>query len=188
MAIQKDSTEPSADDEPAPAAPPDVEAEEAAAKQALEKALGRGDEARDLPRDVGETDTPTQLGYKRFVYAAYFGGAIGVAFLGSKIGSLVWYRLSQWKPGWGLGEPKDEIIMSISAALGGALAVYYWRKKTARTYIEEVAQELSNVTWPSRKEVINSTGVVVFTTLFATAFFALMDQFWRFVTDKIYSF
>ncbi len=135
-----------------------------------------------------QTDAPTQLGYKRFVYAAYFGGAIGVAFLGSKIGNLIWYRLSQWKPAWGLGEPNDEMIMVVSAALGAGLAVFYWRKKSARTYIEEVAQELSNVTWPSRKEVINSTGVVVFTTLFATAFFALMDQFWRYVTDKIYSF
>jgi hypothetical protein len=29
---------------------------------------------------------------------------------------------------------------------------------------------------------------VVFTTLLATAFFALMDQFWRAVTDQIYKF
>jgi preprotein translocase subunit SecE len=44
------------------------------------------------------------------------------------------------------------------------------------------------VTWPSRKEVTNSTTVVLLTTLFATAFFALMDKFWNYVTDHIYSF
>ena len=57
---------------------------------------------------------------------------------------------------------------------------------TDATY--EVAEELSKVTWPSRKEVTNSTTVVVLTTVFATVFFALMDRFWGFVTDKIYTF
>ena len=68
------------------------------------------------------------------------------------------------------------------------LAIYYWRKATARQYANEVAEELSKVTWPTRKEVMNSTTVVVLTTIFATVFFALMDQFWKYVTDKIYSF
>jgi preprotein translocase subunit SecE len=68
------------------------------------------------------------------------------------------------------------------------LALRYWRKPEARSYVEEVAHELGAVTWPSRKEVTNSTMVVVFTTLLATAFFALMDQFWRAVTDQIYKF
>jgi preprotein translocase subunit SecE len=67
-------------------------------------------------------------------------------------------------------------------------ALYYWRKPTSRQYANEVAEELSKVTWPSRKEVTNSTTVVLFYTLFATVFFALMDQFWKYVTDKIYSF
>ena len=67
------------------------------------------------------------------------------------------------------------------------VALYYWRKPEARQYANEVAEELSKVTWPSRKEVTNSTTVVVLNTLFATVFFALMDQFWKYVTDKIYS-
>ena len=111
-----------------------------------------------------------------------------IAFLLSKIGNLAWYRVSQWKPQWGLGDPKDELIMGVGAVIGAMVALYYWRKKKARQYIEEVAEELSKVTWPSRKEVTNSTAVVVFTTLSMTVFFALMDQFWRYVTDKIYSF
>jgi preprotein translocase subunit SecE len=143
------------------------------------------EEPKDEPRDAA---APAQLGHKRFVYAGYMGGAIGIAFLISKIGNVAWYRLSQWKPQWGLGDPKDELIMAAGALIGGAVALYYWRKKKARQYIEEVAEELSKVTWPSRKEVTQSTMVVVFTTLVMTVFFALMDQFWRYVTDKIYSF
>ncbi len=156
--------------------------------------LGRGEVRDDADPEAaagaeGEEDpaaAPMQLGYMRFVYAAYMTGAMVVAFLVAKIGHVSWYRLGQWKPE--LGEPRDEILYAAAAVIGIGTAVYYWRKPDARQYANEVAEELSKVTWPSRKEVTNSTTVVVITTLFATVFFALMDQFWKYVTDKIYSF
>lgn len=130
--------------------------------------------------------TPMQLGYTRFVYAAYMAGAMLVAFLTAKAAHVAWYRLGQWKPE--LGEPRDEIVYVAAGIIGVMVALYYWRKPESRQYANEVAEELSKVTWPSRKEVTNSTTVVLFYTLFATGFFYLMDQFWGFVTDKIYSF
>ncbi|MFO0738919.1 MAG: preprotein translocase subunit SecE [Labilithrix sp.] len=137
-----------------------------------------------------ETDdgvaVPVQLGYQRYVYAAYMAGALIAAFLFAKIGHASWYRLGQWKTE--LGEPKDEYVFPVAGLLGVIVAIYYWRKADARKYADEVAEELSKVTWPSRKEVTNSTTVVVLTTLFATVFFALMDRFWAFITDKIYTF
>ena len=142
---------------------------------------GRKDEAERLA-----AATPMQLGYVRFVYAAYMAGAMLVAFLVAKAGHVAWYRLGQWKPE--LGEPRDEVVYLIAGVVGVAFALYYWRKPESRQYANEVAEELSKVTWPSRKEVTNSTTVVLFYTLFATVFFALMDQFWKYVTDKIYSF
>lgn len=148
---------------------------------AAEKSDASEDEAAD--DDVG---VPVQLGYQRYVYAAYMAGALLAAFLFAKIGHASWYRLGQWKTE--LGEPKDEYVFPVAGALGIAFAIYYWRKPDARKYADEVAEELSKVTWPSRKEVTNSTTVVVLTTLFATVFFALMDRFWSFVTDKIYTF
>lgn len=131
-------------------------------------------------------NTPVQLGYQRYVYAAYMAGAMFVAFLAAKIGHLAWYRLGQWKAE--LGEPKDEIIYPIAAVVGVLVAIYYWKKPDTRQYTNEVAEELSKVTWPSRKEVTSSTTVVVITTVFATLFFALMDRFWGYITDQIYSF
>ena len=129
---------------------------------------------------------PMQLGYQRYVYAAYMAGALISAFLFAKIGHAVWYRLGQWKTEF--GEPKDEFVLPVAGLLGVAVAVYYWKKPDTRKYADEVAEELSKVTWPDRKEVTNSTTVVVLTTIFATVFFALMDRFWGFVTDKIYTF
>jgi preprotein translocase subunit SecE len=155
-------------------APAQAEADATEASDAEEKA------------DAEESNAPVQLGYQRYVYAAYMAGAMLVAFLAAKIGHASWYRLGQWKPE--LGEPKDELVYPVAAVVGILVAIYYWRKADARQYADEVAEELSKVTWPSRKEVTNSTTVVVLTTIFATVFFALMDRFWGFITDKIYTF
>ena len=133
---------------------------------------------------AGPVAAPTQLGHKRFVYAAYFAGAIGIAFLLSKVTTIAWGRLAVWKPM--LGEPRDDILMPASAILGAAAALYYWRRTRARELAEQVAEELSKVTWPSRQEVTNSTFVVIVATLVSTVFFALMDRFWGFVTNLVY--
>jgi preprotein translocase subunit SecE len=136
-----------------------------------------------------EAGTPLQLGYQRYVYAAYMAGALIVAFLVAKTGHATWTLIGKWKPDLGpWSEPQDEILTALGGVVGIVVAVYYWRKASARQYANEVAEELSKVTWPSRKEVMNSTTVVVLTTIFATVFFALMDQFWKYITDQIYSF
>lgn len=133
---------------------------------------------------AAEALAPNQMGNTRFVYGAFFAGAILVGFLATKIVSAAWHKLSTYKPQF--GEPRDEFLYPISAAIGIGVALYYFRKPSARQYAEEVASELGKVTWPSKKEVTNSTTVVVVTTIAATIFFALLDQFWRFITDKVY--
>ena len=78
------------------------------------------------------------------------------------------------------------MIVPIAALIAVLVAVRYWRDLKVRTMAEEVAEELTKVTWPTRDEVINSTSVVIVTTIFATVFFALMDQFWLWVTQHVY--
>jgi preprotein translocase subunit SecE len=128
--------------------------------------------------------TPTQLGPRRFVYAAYFAGAIGIAFLMSKLLNFAWLRLQSWKPV--VGEPRDEVVMPLSAIIGATVALYLWHRTRARELAEEVAAEMSKVSWPTRTEVTNGTFVVIVTTVISTVFFALMDKFWGFVTNLVY--
>jgi preprotein translocase subunit SecE len=128
--------------------------------------------------------SPTQLGAKRWVYAAYFAGAIAIAFLMSKVIGFAWYKLQSYKPA--IGEPRDEIVMPVSALIGALAAVYYWYRTRARELAEEVAAEMAKVTWPSRDEVTNGTFVVIVTTIVSTVFFALMDKFWGFLTNLVY--
>src|SRR5258708_18357049 len=56
--------------------------------------------------------SPMQLGTRRFVYAAYFAGAIAIAFLGSKVFDFAWIKLQSYKPV--IGEPRDEVVMPAS--------------------------------------------------------------------------
>lgn len=140
--------------------------------------------AKDADEDEG-APMPTQLGHKRFVYAAYLAAGIGIAFVSHKLIDYAWYKLHDWKPD-SLPEAQDEVSVSIALVLAVGVTLYYWRQAKARVLVEEVAEELTKVTWPTRQEVTSSTTVVIITTLLATVFFALMDQFWLWVTKHVY--
>jgi preprotein translocase subunit SecE len=140
-------------------------------------------EPSDEEHDVSPV-APTQLGARRFVYAAYFAGAIGIAFIASKALDFAWNKVQNYQPS--IGEPRDEIVMPLAGAIGAGAALYYWFRTRARQLAEEVAAEMSKVTWPSRAEVTNGTFVVIVTTVVSTVFFALMDKFWGFVTNLVY--
>ncbi|MBP0466893.1 MULTISPECIES: preprotein translocase subunit SecE [Neoroseomonas] len=43
-------------------------------------------------------------------------------------------------------------------------------------YIREVRQEVSRVTWPSRKETLVTTGLVLAMSALAAVFFLVVDQ------------
>ena len=49
-----------------------------------------------------------------------------------------------------------------------------------------LVKDTPKVTWPSKKEVTNSTMVVIAASTFATVFLALLDRFWGFVTNLVY--
>ncbi|CAM4004261.1 preprotein translocase subunit SecE [Geobacillus sp. FSL K6-0789] len=42
-------------------------------------------------------------------------------------------------------------------------------------FFKEVVRELKKVSWPSRKELVNYTGIVLATVAFFTIFFAVVD-------------
>ncbi|HHH27256.1 MAG TPA: preprotein translocase subunit SecE, partial [Polyangiaceae bacterium] len=50
-----------------------------------------------------------------------------------------------------------------------------------------VAEQLNKVKWPTRKEVSQNTVVVMIATAIITTYLTLLDRFWGFVTNLIYS-
>ena len=49
-------------------------------------------------------------------------------------------------------------------------------KTNAAEFLQQVRQEMSRVTWPTRKETLVTTGMVFVMVFIAAAFFFLVDQ------------
>jgi len=49
-------------------------------------------------------------------------------------------------------------------------------KTNAAEFVQQVRQELTRVTWPSRKETLVTTGMVFLMVVIAAAFFFIVDQ------------
>ncbi len=52
-------------------------------------------------------------------------------------------------------------------------------------YLQDVRTEASKVTWPSRRETLITTGMVLLMVIFASAFFVAADQLIHFVVGLI---
>ena len=57
--------------------------------------------------------------------------------------------------------------------------------KNPLKFIQEVKQEAFKVTWPTGKETIQGSLMVVAMAIIASIFFLLIDQFYKFFLDII---
>jgi preprotein translocase subunit SecE len=146
------------------------------------------------PPQPGEPGLPTQLGAARYVLAGFFAVGITVTFLVAKVFVGTWNRLADntWVARQApfvssiAEDDRSTYATLLGVAVGVSATIYAYRRPDVRTWTSEVAAELAKVTWPSKKEVTNSTIVVIAAGAFATVFLALLDRFWGFVTNLVY--
>jgi preprotein translocase subunit SecE len=53
-----------------------------------------------------------------------------------------------------------------------------------RSFFREVRVEMSKVTWPPRKELITSTGVVIVAVVIAGAYIGVWDFVWNLIVRQ----
>lgn len=159
---------------------------------------GSGGEALDVPSKDDSAVTAGEaaegLGTDKWVFASFFAAGIGAAFLVGKTLASLWNRLAE-EP-WVVRQaplllryPEDERPMFttiIGGIVGIALMVYCLRKESMRRWADDVALELSKVTWPKKTDVTNNTIVVIAAGIFATVYIGLLDRLWAFVTMLVY--
>jgi preprotein translocase subunit SecE len=176
------------EDEDASEGDEDVEGEDKAARTALDTAPASAE---------GEEDgvPPTQLGANKYVYSAFFSAGLLLAYILGRSIHGIWALLSN-RDFFALRFPwatsiHDDTKMTYSMIAGGliALVIAFRSIKRAglRQWADEVAGELVKVKWPTKKEVQNSTIVVIATSAVAVTYMFLLDRFFGFVTDRIYS-
>jgi len=59
-------------------------------------------------------------------------------------------------------------------------------KTSAVEFVQQVRQELSRVTWPTRKETLITTGMVFLMVFVAAAFFFVVDQVLSYAVRFVY--
>ena len=75
--------------------------------------------------------------------------------------------------------PKPEVAGSMPAT--PAKKVKKNMKFNPAKYLREVRQEVSKVTWPSKKETFTSAGIVLIVISIAAVILMLVDQFFSFL-------
>jgi preprotein translocase subunit SecE len=146
--------------------------------------------------EEGEEEEPTAstFGSERYVHAAFFAAGILAAFLASKTLVLGWNSLAGWPAAVRAvpqlvsfsEEQRDTYALVAGAVIGTLTVVQSYRKENVRIWANEVAAELSKVTWPSREAVLNGTLVVVVASALATVYVTILDRIWSFLTTLVY--
>jgi preprotein translocase subunit SecE len=142
----------------------------------------------------GEEAAAGQLGSERYVLAGFFVAGMLGAFVTGRAIQSIWTGVSN-KDWFSTAVPRlaavaDEDKSTISLLLGAVIALIVvirtYRKPEVRTWTDEVASELAKVKWPTRKEVWNSTVIVIAASTVATVYLALLDRLWAFITNIVY--
>ncbi len=154
--------------------------------EAEESALEKAPEEERVASQLG--------GAVRYVHAAFFVAGMLAAYVCGKLLLGLWNALADW-PVAAKAVPQliqygeDErggFSLAVGAVVGALIVLHYFRKPSTRTWADEVAAELSRVTWPSRETVTNGTLVVLIAGAVGTVYVALLDRFWGYLTNLVY--
>jgi len=171
-----------------------ADVDEKKAEDAIEIADPGANRVIDVDGTELDAGLAEPLGADKYVLAAFFGLGIGIAFLTGKLLAAGWGMLAEWpaavrKVPQLLRYAEDErptYTMLVGAVIGLAVVLVCLRREGVRRWADDVALELSKVTWPKKETVTNGTIVVIAAGLFATVYIGLLDRLWGFVTTLVY--
>jgi preprotein translocase subunit SecE len=105
------------------------------------------------------------------------------------VGGVVAFWLVSKTADWAwsyFGKPNSLIIGTGAFLVAATATIIAWKNEQVFTLATEVAGELRKVSWPSRKQTVTSTIVVIVTTIIASLFLGVFDGVWSWVTRMIY--
>ena len=131
------------------------------------------DDEYEDDEDDDDFEGAAQMGHQRYVMAGFFGLWMVVGYVFGRSLEMLWNSVASrnWfvenMPQLAAVPHEGELVSraSISLVLGGIIGAVvvlrYYTKPDIRTWADEVAEELSHVKWPNRKEIGNHTVVVI---------------------------
>lgn len=117
------------------------------------------------------------VGLERWVQLGYMAVAILLVWLFDHVINAIWYLFA---------DPNESIVTALAVLTGLVGAMILYKNKATYGLVHGVSEELTKVTWPTRKETSSSTVVVVVTSIVAALMLFLFDSVWSAVTDLVY--
>lgn len=114
---------------------------------------------------------------RKWTHVIFALGGLVLAWLLSKTGEWIW---SYW------GRPNQLLVGLAALVVAGLVTFVAWKNERVFEVVTEVTTELSKVSWPSRKETVSSTIIVIITTIVASIILGVFDATWSWVTRMIY--
>lgn len=171
----------------------DLDAAADEAEEANEESQ-EGEQSDELAAGDSEEVIARHLGADRYVMAGFFALAIMGGYVLGRTTQLIWANLAsrdwfnQALPS--VAAISEESRTTFAMVFGGLVSLILvfrtYRRPDVREWTDEVVSELMKVKWPTKKDVTNSTLVVIAASSFATLYLALLDRLWSFVTSIVY--
>lgn len=117
------------------------------------------------------------IGLERWVQLGFVAAAILLVWLFDHLITALWYVFA---------DPNESVVTAAAVLAGMVTAGALYSNAGAYSLVHGVTEELSKVTWPTRKETSSSTMVVVVTSIVAALVLFLFDSVWSAVTDLVY--
>jgi preprotein translocase subunit SecE len=114
---------------------------------------------------------------RKWTHMMFAAGGIIIAWLLAKVGDWVWGYF---------GRPNGFVLGAAAFALAGVITVTLWRNQELFELATEVQGELRKVTWPTRKETVAATMVVIVMVIISSLILGVFDGTWAWVTRQIY--
>jgi len=84
------------------------------------------------------------------------------------------------------GKPKAFITIPLSFLVASVAVYMAWRSEEIFTLASECVTELMKVSWPTRKETMAATLVVIVTVFIASVFLGIYDGMWAYLSRQLY--
>lgn len=117
--------------------------------------------------------------HQRWIVLAFIGAATVVAGMVLRASVSLFTQMA-W-PDQRLGPVTTTTLIAV--VLGAVTFFGLLRSTRAVTFTDEVIDELSKVTWPSKDETLRATTTVVVTTLLVAGLLGAYDQLWGFLMN-----
>lgn len=127
--------------------------------------------------DKQQKEQVNTLGLARWVQAAFMACGLLLFWVLDKAATIALAYFT---------EPNEITVTAGSAVLAVVVMFAVYSNANVLRLANDVAAELSKVTWPSRQETTTSTVVVIIASLIAAGIIGAFDAIWSTLTDLIY--